>query len=171
MASASDLRLGVLAVAVLALAGWSGWSRPLPGATVAAAARAGAWVPIDWKPSDGAADARLLVQRNTWGWSDPARAPGAAAGAAQPGGAPAALLTPAQTGPWRIVGTADWGEGLAAIVQAQPPGTPRPSYVFRRPGETLPDGRTVTRIEPARVDARRPGSTADEPAIVLYGRR
>lgn len=69
MASASDIRLGVLAVAALALAGWSGWSRPLPGAGVAAAVRAGAWAPIDWKLSDGAADARLLAQRNTWGWS------------------------------------------------------------------------------------------------------
>ena len=165
MVGASDIRLSVLAVAALALAGWSGWSRPLPGAAVAAAARAGVWAAVDWKPSDGAADARLLAQRNTWGWSDPARPAG---GPAQPGAAPAALLTPAQTGPWRIVGTADWGEGLAAIVQAQPPGTPRPQYVFRRPGEILPDGRTVTRVAPSRVDARRPGSTTDEPAIVLF---
>jgi hypothetical protein len=171
MASASDIRLGVLAAAALALAGWSGWSRPLPGATVAAAARSGAWVAIDWKPSDGVADAKLLAQRNTWGWSDPARAAGGG-GPAQPGAAPqAALLTPAQTGPWRIVGTADWGEGLAAIVQTQPPGTPKVQYVFRLPGETLPDGRTVTRVEPARVNASRPGSTAEEPAIVLFGRR
>jgi len=169
MASASDIRLGALGLAALVLAGWSGWSRPLPGATVVAAARAGIWTPIDWKPSDGVADARLLAQRNSWGWADAARA-AAAPGQAPPGAAPA-LLPPAQTGPWRIVGTADWGEGRAAIVQTQPPGTPRPSYVFRRPGEALPDGRTVTKVEPARVDARRPGSTTDEPAIVLFGRR
>lgn len=74
MASASDIRLGALGLAALALAGWSGWSRPLPGAAVAAAARAGIWTPVDWKPSDGVADARLLAQRNSWGWADAARA-------------------------------------------------------------------------------------------------
>ena len=167
MASAADLRLGGLGLVALALAGWSGWSRPLPGPGVAAAARAGAWTAIDWKPSDGVADARLLAQRNTWGWSEGGRA-ATAGGGAQPG-APQAVLTPAQSGPWRVVGTADWGEGLAAIVQTQPPGTPRPQFVFRRPGEALPDGRLVVRVEPSRIEARRPGAAAsEEPAIFLF---
>ena len=162
MANASDLRLGALGLLALGLAGWSGWSRPLPGPTVAAAARIAAWAPIDWKPADGAADARLLAQRNTWGWSD------GRGGTTAPGGPAAALLTAAQSGPWRIVATADWGEGLAAIVQTQPPGTPKPQFVFRRPGENLPDGRVVIRVEPARVEARRPGATSEESAIFLF---
>jgi len=159
----SDLRLGALGVVALVLAVISGWSRPLPGAGVAAAARAQAWVPIEWKPSDAAANARLLAQRNTWGWTAP-QAIGLAT--AQPQAAPAA--TPAQTGPWRIVGTADWGEGLAAIVQTQPPGAPRPQFVLRRPGENLPDGRVVVRVDPSRIEARRPGAEGESAQIYLF---
>ena len=168
MASASDLRLGALGLVALALAGWSGWSRPIQGPGVTAAARASAWAPLDWKPSNGSADAQLLAQRNTWGWSEAGRPGGLAAAPAQPGAPSASLPTPAQTGPWRIVGTADWGEGLAAIVQVQPPGAPKPQIVFRRPGEALPDSRIVTRVEPSRIDARRPGADTDEPAIRLF---
>lgn len=160
--NASDLRLGALGLLALALAAVSGWSRPLPGPGVAAAARAQAWAPVDWKPSDGAANARLLAQRNTWGW---AAAPGAPVTTP---GAPPPLATPAQTGPWRIVGTADWGQGMAAIVQTQPPGTPRPQFVFRRPGENLPDGRVVVRVDPARVEARRPGAEGEAGQIFLF---
>ena len=167
MASVADLRLGALGLVALALAGWSGWSRPLPGPGMATAARAGAWTPIDWKLSDGVADARLLAQRNTWAWADGGRTVAAGGGAAQPGAA-SPILTPAQSGPWRVVGTADWGEGLAAIVQTQPPGTPKPQFVFRRPGEALPDGRLVVRVEPSRIEARRPGAAGEEPAIFLF---
>jgi hypothetical protein len=163
--NASDLRLGALGLLALALAAISGWSRPLPGPGVAAAARAQAWTPIDWKPSDGAANARLLAQRNTWGWSD-AR-PAGPAGPAVPG-APPPVATPAQIGPWRIVGTADWGQGMAAIIQTQPPGTPRPQFVFRRAGENLPDGRVVIRVDPAKVEARRPGAEGEAAQIFLF---
>jgi len=165
MASAADLRLGALGLAAILLAGWSGWSRPLPGAGVGAAVRAPAWTPVDWKPADGAADARLLAQRNTWGWSAAAR-PAAALPPGQVAAAPAAPAAP--VGPWRIVGTADWGEGPAAIVQTQPPGTPKPKILFRRAGESLPDGRVVTRVEPSLVEVRRPGAEGEQPAIRLF---
>jgi hypothetical protein len=159
--NASDLRLGALGLVALVLAGISGWSRALPGPGVAAAARAQAWAPIDWKPSDGAANARLLAQRNTWGGPAP-RAIGVATTLPQPG----AAAPPAQTGPWRIVGTADWGEGLAAIVQTQPPGAQKPQFVFRRAGENLPDGRVVVRVDPGGVEARQ--GTGEPTRIFLF---
>lgn len=167
MAGAADLRLGALGLAALLLAGWSGWSRPLPSAGVGAAARAPAWTQIDWKPADGAADARLLAQRNTWGWSAPARPTAAAPPVpGQVAAAPAAPAAP--VGPWRIVGTADWGEGPAAIVQTHPPGAPQPQFLFRRAGESLPDGRVVTRVEPSRIEVRRPGAEGEPAAIRLF---
>lgn len=166
MVAPADLRLGALGLLAVVLAAFGGWSRPAPQPGVGQAARAAAWAPIDWKPSDGTADARLLAQRNTWGWST--GGPGAAPGA--PGQAAAASApTPAQTGPWRVVGTAEWdGNTLAAIVQIQPPGAPRPQYLFRRAGESLPDGRVVTRVEPAKVEVRRPGEAAEKSEILLF---
>ena len=168
MASVSDLRLGALGLMALALAGWSGWSQPLPGPGpgMATAARVRAWLPVDWKPSDGMADAAILAQRNTWGWPEGARATGGQAPA--PGGASQASPPPVPTGPWRIVATADWGEGLAAVVQTQMPGTQRPLFIFCRPGEALPDGRIVVRVEPDRVEARRAGVTGEKSAIFLF---
>lgn len=163
--NAADLRLGTLGLVALVLAGVSGWSRSLPGPGVLAAARSQAWMPVDWKPSDAAAHAQLLAQRNTWGWTPPmaigvaTTLPQAGAGAAPP---------PAPIGPWRVVGTADWGEGLAAIVQTQPPGNPRPQFLFRRPGETLPDGRVVVRVDPTAVEARRPGAEGEAGQIFLF---
>jgi hypothetical protein len=162
-----DLRLGTLGLLALALAGWSGWSRPTPSAEVAVAARGTAWAAIDWKPADVAAAAQLLAQRNTWGWAD-GRGGGSGPGPAAPGAGPARPPTPVETGPWRVVGTADWGEGLAAIVQTQPPGTPRPQFVFRRPGESLPDGRVVVSVDPARIEVQRPGGSGAETAILLF---
>jgi len=161
--NASDLRLGALGLVALVLAGVSGWSRPLPGPGVAASARNPAWAPVDWKPSDGAANARLLAQRNTWGWTG--QAPMGVATTlpnqpAQPAAAP--------TGPWRIVGTADWGEGMAAIVQTQPPGSPKPQFLFRKPGENLPDGRVVVRVEPSRVEARSASGGGGAAEIFLF---
>lgn len=165
MASASDWRLLALGVAAVLLAGWSGWSRPLPSPGVGLAARAPAWTSIEWKPPDNEANAKLLAQRNTWGW---AHATAPAAGPAPPGAvaAPAQTAPAAPVGPWRIVGTADWGEGPAAIIQTQPPGAPKPQFIFRRAGESLPDGRVVVRVDPARVEARRPGG--EQSAIRLF---
>lgn len=162
----ADLRLGGLALLALALAAYGGWSRAGPDPLVGAAARGGAWQPIDWSPGDAAADAAVLTMRNVWGWSAPPGAPAQAAAA--PG--PAPVLAPAQTGPWRIVGTADWGQGLAAIIQTQPPGTPKPAFIFRRAGESLPDGRVVVRVEPSRVAALPAGAAAgsEEQAIRLF---
>jgi hypothetical protein len=79
----------------------------------------------------------------------------------------AAAAPPVPVGPWRIVGTADWGEGPAAIIQTQPPGAQRPQFLFRRAGENLPDGRVVVRVEPARIEARRPDS-GEQSAIRLF---
>jgi hypothetical protein len=165
MANVSDWRLAALGLAALLLAGWSGWSRPLPSPSVGLAQRPPAWTAIEWKPSDSAADAKLLAQRNTWGWSQARPAAPLPPGAVAP--PQVAAAPPAPVGPWRIVGTADWGQGPAAIIQTQPPGTPKPQFIFRRAGEALPDGRVVVRVEPARVEARRPDS-GEQSAIRLF---
>lgn len=128
--SSDDLRLGALGLLALALAAILGWSRPLPEPGVAVAARKQLWTPLDWAPSDGLAAARFLAQSNTFGRPD-MRA-GVAAGVPESSRSTTVPM-PAQIGPWRIVGTADWGEGLSAIVQMQPPGTPRPKFLFLRP--------------------------------------
>jgi hypothetical protein len=130
---ATDLRLGAMATAIAAIVAWAGWTKPLPRAPETAPPHSSEWKTVEWQPAELGSDLRSLKQRNIWG--------------GQRATAPAAP-TPQQTGPWRVTGTVDWGDGLSAIVQVQPPGASRPQFVYRKAGDALPDGRVITSVEP-----------------------
>ncbi len=157
-------------VAGVALIGFAGGFMAAPAAPLPDVAQAtrNEWRDLAARPDQNARDLGVLASRRPWGTTavDPAAAAAAAAAAGVQGGGVqgGGLQGVSNSIPWRVTGVARQGSRYLAMLTQSPPNQPIKSG-FLQVGEQLPDGRSITAIDPDSIEV---DGTSGRQRIRLY---